>query len=218
MNLRRRKRVVTLRLCVESSFVFCNLLLYSSNICFSYHTQKHEAPGLCCNQHLEALFYAKSTFLGSINIYSPSPTSPITRTAHKYLSHLFLPPPPPSLSLHSRVNWGLGRREEQPALSIHAKWVQPREQKHYRGGVRHAQHSGGRQDDKGSDLGHGRTGALQSHHLGVSPFPCGADSPACHLKPFSVGKCFSSAGTMDTLSLRPDHLKWGRLLDMFYKT
>lgn len=93
MNLRRKKRVVTLRLCVESSFVFCNLLLYSSNICFSYHTQKHEAPGLCCNQHLEALFYAKSTFLGSINIYSPSPTSPITRTAHKYLSHLFLPPP-----------------------------------------------------------------------------------------------------------------------------
>lgn len=62
-------------------------------MCFSYHTQKHEAPGLCCNQRLEALLYAKSTFLGSINIYGLSPTSPITRTVHKHACLIFSFPP-----------------------------------------------------------------------------------------------------------------------------
>lgn len=166
-------------------------------MCFSYpinhvHTQAW-SPWVLLKQPLEALLYAISTFLGSINIYSPSPASPITHTVpHKHACLIFFPPSlPPSLSLRSCVNWGLGRREEQPALSIHTKRVQPREQEHYRGGVRHAQHSGGRQDDKGSDLGYSRTGALQSHHLGVSPPLCAAENPACHLKPLSVGKCFS---------------------------
>lgn len=69
----------------------------------------------------------------------------------------------------SRVDRGLGRWEEQPPLSVHSERVQPGEQKHDRGGVCHAQHSGGRQDDKGSDLGYSRAGALQSHHVSVSP-------------------------------------------------
>ncbi|XP_035997277.1 uncharacterized protein LOC118564185, partial [Fundulus heteroclitus] len=47
-----------------------------------------------------------------------------------------------------------------PAVPIHPERVQPGEQEHHRGGVRHPQHPGGRKDDKGADLGHGGTGAL----------------------------------------------------------
>lgn len=72
------------------------------------------------------------------------------------------------LSPHSRVNRGLGGRKEQPALSIHTEWIQPGEQEHHWGGICNTEHSGGRQDDKSSDLGYGRTGALQSHNLCVS--------------------------------------------------
>lgn len=77
-------------------------------------------------------------------------------------------PPPPNRPPCSCADRGLGRRQEQPAVALHQERIQPGEQEHHRGGVCYTQHPGGRQDDKGPDLGHGGPRALQSHHVSVS--------------------------------------------------
>ena len=74
--------------------------------------------------------------------------------------------------LSSCPDWWLWRREVQPALQIYEKWIQFGVQVHYWCGVRYEVDTSWREDDQGPDLGHGRPGEVQGHHLRLLQRSC----------------------------------------------
>lgn len=61
--------------------------------------------------------------------------------------------------------------KEQPAVSLHQKWVQPWQSHNHRGGVQHQNSGAQRLHNQGPDLGHSWAGAIPSHYICVRVKP-----------------------------------------------